>query len=137
MKVIYLINIALCDDMRVLRNDLERLIRTYEEEKNTRFKYFLFESGEELLEKFDTNKALADIYFLDYYMKGMNGVQTALHIRQFDAACNIVFVTSADLGNLYEFMQVSPLEILSKPAKKESVFNILDKVLAQKKRGED
>jgi hypothetical protein len=61
-------------------------------EKKCRFKYFLFKSSEELLGKFDENKFLADLYFIDYYMKVQNVVETALHIRQYDTQSDIVFV---------------------------------------------
>ena len=101
-----MINIAICDDMAKFRNDLECIIHKYEEEKEATFRLFSFESGEELIEKFDEDNFLIDIFFIDYYMRELNGVQTALHIREKNSKCKIVFVTSAVPGNLYK---VSPL----------------------------
>lgn len=133
--MIGIFKVALCDDSPILRGRLEELIRSYEAERGVPFEYFLFESGEELLEKFEQDKALADIYFLDYFMKVLNGVQTAQQIRKYNSNCDIVFVTSTDY--LYEFMEVSPLKILSKPAKKEDVFSVLDMALAKRGHSED
>ncbi|MPN50607.1 hypothetical protein SDC9_198238 [bioreactor metagenome] len=48
-----LINIAICDDMPILREVLAEMIHTYEAEKNTKFNLCEFGSGEELLETFD------------------------------------------------------------------------------------
>ncbi len=124
-----MLNIAICDDMPVFRNDIERLIHQFEEEKGVKFGLSFFESGEELIKKFDEDLNLIDVFFLDYFMQELNGVQTALHIRKKNSNCNIVFVTSAVSGNLYEFMQVSPVGILSKPVKKEKIFEVMGKVV--------
>jgi DNA-binding LytR/AlgR family response regulator len=125
-----MLNVAICDDTLILRDNLEKLIHLYETENSIRFNLYLFENGEELLEKFDEDKTLFDLFFLDHFMKKLNGVETALHIRRFNTVCNIVFVSSFD--NPYEFISVSPLQIIHKPANKEDVFKALDKVLSEK-----
>lgn len=125
-----LLNIVICDDMPILREYLEMLIHLYEEENGTQFNLYQFDSGEELLDKFDEHKICFDLIFMDYYMKKLTGVETAMHIRHHDTACNIVFLTSSD--SRYEFMSVKPLQILSKPVQKEDVYKILNKVLVDK-----
>jgi DNA-binding LytR/AlgR family response regulator len=123
-----LLNIALCDDMPVLRGILEMLIHEYETENKIKFNIYQFDSGEELLETFEEDKSFFDIFFLDYYMKKLTGLETALHIRRFDKNSSIVFVTSAFKRN--ELFVVNPLRILGKSPKKEEVFEILDGVLS-------
>jgi len=123
-----LLNIALCDDMPVLRGILEMLIHEYEAENNIKFNIYHFDSGEDLLEKFDENKTFFNIFFLDYYMKELTGLETALHIRRHDKKCGIVFVTSSIKRN--ELMTVNPLRILSKSPKKEEIFDILDGMIS-------
>jgi DNA-binding LytR/AlgR family response regulator len=121
----FLLNIAICDDTIMLRDIFEQLVHEYEDIHRVRFNIFRFASGEELLQKFDKDYKFADLFFLDYFMKAINGIETAKRIRQKNSACDIVFVTSAASENLYEFTQVLPLEILPKPADKEKVFDIL------------
>jgi len=123
-----LINIAICDDMPILREVLAEMIHAYETEKNIKFNLCEFGSGEELLETFDRDKKYFDVFFLDNRMKKLTGVDTALHIRQYDTDCHFVFVTASDTQ--YEFMSAAPLKILRKPAQKEDVYKILDLVSA-------
>lgn len=52
----------------------------------------LFESGEEFLEKFSAGKY--DLAFLDIYMEGMNGMDTAREIRKTDSSCRLIFTTT-------------------------------------------
>ena len=125
-----MLNIALCDDMPVLRGILEMLINEYETRNNIKFNIYHFDSGEELLEKFEENRTFFDILFLDYYMKELTGLETALRIRRYDKKCSIVFVTSSLKRN--ELMAVDPLRILSKSPDKEEIFDILDRVLSIK-----
>lgn len=48
----------------------------------------LFGSGEEFLEKFSAGKY--SVVFLDIYMDGINGMDTARKIRETDTACRQV-----------------------------------------------
>lgn len=125
-------NIAICDDIPVLRGILEMLLHEYETENKLKLNIFHFDSGEELLEKYEDNKSFFDIFFLDYYMKKLTGLDTALHIRRYDRKCNIVFVTSS--VKRYELLVADPLRILSKPVQKEDVFAVLNGVLSANRK---
>ena len=127
-----LLNIALCDDIPVLRETLETLIHEYETENDIKFNIYQFDSGEELLREYEDNKTFFDIFFLDYYMKKMTGLDTALHIRHYDKKCNIIFVTSSI--KRYELLEADPLRILSKPVHKEDIFSILNGVLSASRK---
>ncbi len=127
-----MLNIALCDDIPVLREMLETLIHEYETENDTKFNIYQFDSGEELLKKCEENKTFFDVFFLDYYMKKMTGLDTALHIRHYDKKCNIIFVTSSI--KRYELLEADPLRILSKPVHKEDIFSILNGVLSASRK---
>lgn len=52
----------------------------------------LFDSGEALLAEFSKGKY--DILFLDIYMDGINGMETARRIRETDQECRLVFTTT-------------------------------------------
>ena len=116
--------------MSVFRDLLEIIIHEYETENNIQFCIHHFDSGEELLKKYREGHTKFDLLFLDNYMKKITGIKTALSIRKkYNTSCNIVFITSSDLH--YEFMAAAPLAILSKPAQKESIYEVLDNVLAK------
>ena len=125
-----MLNISICDDKLIQRKYLMILIQEYETENDVRFNLYQFDSGETLLEKFNEDKEFFDLLFLDYYMKEMTGLETALYIRCYNTACHIVFATASDEANA--LMTASPLQILSKPVQKEDVEAILNKVLAWK-----
>lgn len=127
-----MLKIALCDDTPILREILETLIHEYETENDIKFNIYQFDSGEELLKKYEENKTFFDVFFLDYYMKKMTGLETALHIRHYDKRCNIVFVTSS--FKRYELLEADPLRILSKPVQKADVFAILNGVLSANRK---
>lgn len=125
-----MLNICICDDNAVQRKFLICLIREYEEENQVRFNLYEFNSGEDLLKTFDEDKFFFDLYFLDNHMKRLTGIETALHIRNDNRVCNIVFITASD--EKYAFMQALPLQVLFKPAQKEDIDKILNKVLTEK-----
>jgi len=127
-----LLNIALCDDMPVLRDMLEMIIHEYETENNVQFHIDHFGSGEELIEKYREGHSNFDLLFLDNYMKKLTGIKTALFIRKYNESCPIVFVTASDAQ--HEFMAAAPLAIIGKPFSKECIFEVLDKVLVGRYR---
>lgn len=126
-----MLNIAICDDMLILRDMLEMIIHEYETENNVEFRIDHFGSGEELIEKYREGHINFDLLFLDNNMKKLTGIKTALFIRKYNESCHIVFVTASDA---HEFMAAAPLAIISKPFRKECIFEVLDKVLAGRYR---
>lgn len=118
--------IALCDDILPLRWMLEAMMREYEREKNVRFQIRQFGSGEELLKQAEEEHLHFDLIFLDQCMKKLSGAETALRIREYDTACQIVFCTGS--GAHPQFAEASPLRILEKPIDMEDIYVILDEV---------
>ncbi|SHN70471.1 LytR/AlgR family response regulator transcription factor [Desulfitobacterium chlororespirans] len=118
--------IALCDDIPLLRRMLEAMIREYEARKNVRFQIRQFGSGEELLKQAEEEHLHFDLIFLDQCMKKLSGSETALRIRKYDTACQIVFCTGS--GAHPQFAEASPLRILEKPIDMEDIYVILDEV---------
>ncbi|MDQ7096459.1 response regulator [Desulfosporosinus sp. PR] len=122
-----MLNISICDDGALQRALVVLLIHEYESEFGVKFNLFQFSSGEELLEKFNQDRNLYDLYFLDNRMKKITGIETASYIRQHNKDCYIVFITAS--GPQDDFKVVSPLQVLIKPAQQEDITKILDKVL--------
>ena len=54
----------------------------------------LFSGGEEFLAKFSGGRY--DLVFLDIYMEGINGIQTAREIRRTDKNVRLIFVTTSN-----------------------------------------
>jgi Response regulator containing CheY-like receiver domain and AraC-type DNA-binding domain len=128
---VLLFTIGICDDRPLCRRLLEALIHLYEEEKNVQFNIYEFSSGEGLLEEIEKQGLVFDLLFLDNRMKKLTGLEIARQIRQSESTseCNIVFVTSADDHD--QFMQVRPLQVVSKPCTRERIEAILEKILAK------
>lgn len=79
----------------------------------------IFKSGEELLE--DLQNHSFDIIFLDIYMNGINGMDTARRIRSIDEKCCLIFTTqtpdfaveSYDVASSYYLLKPCSFEKLS------------------------
>lgn len=84
----------------------------------------IFPGGEEFLAGF--LPGVYDIIFLDIYMNGINGMETARKIRLLDTSCHIIFVTtSSDFA--VDSYEVEAAFYLIKPATEERVTKALDR----------
>lgn len=84
----------------------------------------LFESGEEFLGNFSSGKY--DVVFLDIYMGGINGMDTARKIRETDAACRLVFTTTSSEFAVDSY-EVDSSWYLVKPYSYEKLSQALDR----------
>ncbi|SHN52030.1 LytR/AlgR family response regulator transcription factor [Desulfitobacterium chlororespirans] len=127
-----MLTIGICDDRSLCRQLLQAFIRLYEEETGIIFDIHQFDSGEALLNELNRHALVLDLLFLDNSMKNLTGLETAQRIRQSDSmpTCGIVFVTADDEHE--QFMTAQPLHVISKPATRECINTILDKVLAER-----
>lgn len=126
-----MLSIGICDDKVLSRKLLEIFLHQYEVSQGVLFKIHQFGSGEELLEEIDSHGKTFDLIFLDNYMKGLTGLETAIQIRQFPSLskCGLVFVTSAE--DHKQFAPVQPLEVVAKPVTQELIDLILQKVIGK------
>ncbi|HOQ07381.1 MAG TPA: response regulator [Clostridiales bacterium] len=130
-----MINIGICDDLPINREIIKAIIQQYGKENDQTFSIWEFGSGEELVGFLNDNDISFDLVFLDYYMKELTGLETAIKIRQMEhdgskPACNIVFVTATE--NTLGLMSVRPLRILQKPVSPGTINAILTFVLSEK-----
>ena len=79
------------DDRIVLRKELDSVLRERGYNVET---IDLYTSGEDFLAQFNVGKY--DLLFLDIYMEGINGIQTATVIRRTDKNVRLIFVTTSN-----------------------------------------
>lgn len=117
-----MLNIAICDDDLNIVKQIKNLIEAYEKVNSS---INIYSSGEELLniqEKFD-------VIFLDIDMSGIDGIETARAIRNYDKNVKIVYVTNfTDYASLA--FSVHAFGYLNKPVKKEEIYRQLDEVIS-------
>lgn len=121
-----MICIGICDDDNSITTKLKATIEDYCKVKSIEANYKIFHSGEAIL----LSKEPFDILFLDIYMEGLNGIETAKYIRQKDQSVEIIFLTSFS-GLTREALSVHAFEYLEKPIQKDVIFQQMDEVIAK------
>lgn len=113
-------NIAIVDDLKTDSDRLVGFIDTYMKQHNLQYGTLdRFSSGEDFLGAFTPGKY--DLIFLDIYMDGITGMETAKRIRQTDHDCRIIFITTSPEFAV-ESYNVNASFYLLKPIGKDGVF---------------
>lgn len=114
-------DIAVCEDdaadMAILTGLLEESLKGL----TVKPAIHTFASGEALLASF--RPGVYDIIFLDMYLSGMDGMQTARALRQEDRDCHIVFISQSKAYAL-EGYRVSALHYLVKPVNQQDIEEV-------------
>lgn len=105
--------LAICDDEKDERALLNELLKRYAREHELDFQICQYDSGEALLNAF--LKDQPQILFLDIYMNGITGVQTAQQLRQIDTEVRIIFITTSE-AHFSDGFAVDATHYLVKPA---------------------
>lgn len=85
--------IAICEDEEFFSERLNELISKYMSKNNLEFSVSIFDNGEHLAEQYSCGERY-DIIFLDIQLKGIDGYETAIKIREYDKKVLIIFVTN-------------------------------------------
>lgn len=117
-------NIGICDDLSSDLALLEEYILHYMNTHSIDCMISKFESGEDLLT--DLKYKQYDILFLDIYMEGKNGIETARTIRDAGQECIIIFTTTSPDHALDGF-EVGAVHYLLKPLNYENVESGLER----------
>lgn len=127
-------NIAVCDDQLGELAAVESLLRTWQEQQRAVIRLRLFHNAGELLEA--AQRERFTLYLLDVMMPGTSGMAAAREIRTFDAAADIVFLTSSP-GFAYESYGVQALEYLLKPVTAKKLFPLLDRLYLREQKPQE
>lgn len=121
-----MLQLAVCDDEKVFRSDLRKILGTELELCGIDYHISEFTSGEELIAGLE--KADCQILFLDIEMKGIDGVEAARRLRETKRQMEIVFVTSyADF--VFQGYEVRALNYILKPYELEKIAAVLHTAL--------
>ena len=126
--------IAVCDDQLEELTVLTGLLDAWQDQRHIPLRYRTFRSAGDLLDAAERERFT--LYLLDVMMPGIDGMAAAREIRCFDAAADIVFLTSSP-GFAYESYGVRALEYLLKPISAKLLFPVLDRLSLREQRPQD
>jgi DNA-binding LytR/AlgR family response regulator len=115
---VIIIRIAVCEDDSAERVALCSYIESYCERYLYHGEITTFESGEALLEVFAPGAF--DLYFIDIYLPGLSGMDTARKIRESDRDCLFIFTTCSENHTMDGFM-INASGYVAKPLKREQM----------------
>lgn len=123
-----MIRIAICEDEKEQQELLKNYIEKIFEKLYIKYSLDIFNSGEELLEKYSKD---IDLILLDIQLGEINGMDTARKIRVLDNNVEIIFITSL-IEYALEGYKVRAYRYLVKPVKyediKENIINCIKEV---------
>ena len=116
--------VAVCDDLEEERLSLARMIRSWARSRGLSVQIRSFSSGEELLNAC-RQPELYQFVFLDIFMPGLSGIETARRLRASGCNMSIIYATtSVDHG--VESFETRAADYLVKPFREEDVARALD-----------
>lgn len=126
--------VAVCDDQTSELSVVSELLDQWQTARCAVLRYKTFCNAAALLDA--AEKEAFTLYLLDVMMPGMDGLAAARDIRSFDAAADIVFLTSSP-GFAYESYGVHALDYLLKPIRRDVLFPILDRLFLREQQPQD
>lgn len=119
-------NIALVDDHAGDRLRLEQMLKEYAMIHRLDLSVDHFSGGEAFLCGYEPFRYA--VIFLDIYMGGATGIETARSIREVDDDAKLVFLTTSESHRADAF-DLFAVSYLTKPCTQEQVFRTLDHIL--------
>lgn len=127
-----MLKICSVDDEIEVHRKLKNYLDQYANEKQVMFIDKFYFSGAQFLREYplDTN-----IVFLDIEMAELDGIETALELRNVNPDISIVFITNLTQYAIRGY-EVNALDYLVKPVKYEDFSRMMDKVINRSKKKE-
>ena len=119
--------VAVVDDEASCQAEIKNLVETFGRENGVRLEVVPFSGGEAFLEAFERERFA--IVFMDIFMEGMDGLDTATRQRELDKRCPLIFLTSSGDHHPSAF-SVHAFEYILKPPARERLYAVLRDALA-------
>ncbi len=113
--------IAICDKDKGCAEKTKKMIYDYANERRLDLLVEIYDSSEALLRS--VNDYL--LIILDYHINGLNGLETAKHLRANNCSSTIIFLSSYT-DFVFESFMVMPYRFLLKPLDYGVLFAVLD-----------
>jgi DNA-binding LytR/AlgR family response regulator len=123
-----MLELAICDDEKIYRNDLRKILGTSLELSGIDYRITEFSCGEEMIKNF--NHICCNIIFLDIEMGALDGVETAKRLRAINRQCIIIFVTSHP-DFVFQGYEVRALNYIMKPYEPSKILSVLHTALEE------
>lgn len=118
------VRIAICDDSKEDVAQLSNALLAY----GPVFDIISYPSGTVLMDELQDGYFAADILFLDIYMPGLNGIETAKKIRSLRQDLKIIFLSSSR-DHYPEAYDVFAFNYIVKPFDRERLYTVLTRAL--------
>lgn len=118
--------IAIVDDLEEEAVFMKKLLYSFADETDLSFDISCFINGREFLAAFERNRF--DVVFMDIYMDGMTGVETAEILRKRDIRSILIFLTTST-EHMPEAFSCHAFEYIQKPADYERVRTVMTDVM--------
>lgn len=115
--------VAICDDDESCIANIESMLKNWSDTTSYQIEIDCFDNGDSLIRK--TSTAQYNIIFLDIVMPLLNGMDTAMKIRENDKTVKIVFLTSSADFALQSY-SVKATDYCIKPISYEKLREIMD-----------
>lgn len=118
-----MINIAICDDDRTFTEDVEQLLCRVASEQGIAISCEVFHDGSGLIGAVMEQKMFFDLVYLDIEMEDLDGIHTALALREAELPTLIVYLSGHE-EYLKELFRTEPFRFLSKPIEEKEFYQI-------------
>ena len=120
--------IAICDDEKIILDEVSKYINNYAEKKNEKLEVFCFDSARSLISSLEDGKSF-DIFVLDVFIGEEMGTVLARDIRKLGIEAPVIFATTS-IDHAPESYETGTLRYLLKPINPTKFYEALDVALA-------
>ena len=118
------VQIAICDDAAEDIAQLSNALLAYD----PLFEIISYPSGKALMDELLDGGFTADLLFLDIYMPGLDGIETAQKLRSFRKELKIIFLSSST-DHYPQAYEVFAFNYIVKPFDQERLYAIINRAL--------
>ena len=122
--------IAICDDVQKDREELCLVLKKELGAFDADARFLKFGSGNALLNAWEKKKIDFHLVFLDIYMKGKDGIETARHLRALGYRAAIIFLTTTQ-DFAIEGYEVDAAGYLLKPLERMKLRQLLQRLFTR------